>query len=138
MNWGAPTQVAHRRGSEWDSFVDTQSICTYSGYAAGLRQDLLRDSGTRQLCRRYQYTHELPSVAHVLAPPPWLFNLENIRITLLEFRVDLRLYPEGPHALTVSFLACWRCAILVRWLKIGVASRSCRSLHKVRCGLSPE
>jgi len=69
MYWGTPTQVAHRRGSEWDSFVDTQPICPYSGYAAGLRQDLLRDSGTRQLCRHYEYTCELPSVPHLVLHP---------------------------------------------------------------------
>ena len=47
MHRGAPTQVAHRRGSEWDPFVDTQPICEYPGYGAGLRHDLLRDSGAR-------------------------------------------------------------------------------------------
>jgi hypothetical protein len=76
----APTQVAHRRGSEWDSFVDTQPIGVYSGYGAGLRQDLLRDSSTRQLCRRYEYIRELPSVPHLV--PRGLFNLEKIRVTL--------------------------------------------------------
>ena len=86
MYWGTPTQVAHRRGSEWDSFVDTQPICPYPGYDAGLRQDLLRDSGSRQLCRCYEYTRELPSVPH-LGPSPWLFNLQKIRIALLEFRL---------------------------------------------------
>ena len=48
MHRGAPTQVAHRRSSEWDSFVNTQSICEYSGDGAGLRQDLLRGSRTRE------------------------------------------------------------------------------------------
>jgi hypothetical protein len=50
---GAPTQITYRRGSEWDSFVDTQAIFAYPGYRSGLRQDLLRDTGTPQLCRRY-------------------------------------------------------------------------------------
>jgi len=65
MYRGAPTQVAHRRGSEWDSFVYTQPIYVYPGYGAGLRQDLLRDSGTRQQCRCYEYKRELPTVPHV-------------------------------------------------------------------------
>ena len=69
MYRGAPTQVAHRRGSEWDSFVDTQPICAYPGYGAGLRQDLPRDSGTRQLCRRYEHQRKLPSVPHVSLSP---------------------------------------------------------------------
>ena len=34
-------------------------------YGAGLREDLLRDSGTRQQCHRYEYTRELPSVLHL-------------------------------------------------------------------------
>jgi len=62
----APTQVAHGRGSEWYSFVDTQPICEYPGYGAGLRHDLLPDSHTRQLYRRrYQHTRKLPSVPHL-------------------------------------------------------------------------
>jgi hypothetical protein len=48
---GAPTQVTHRRGSEWDSFVDNRAICAYPGYHSGLSPDLLRDGGTRQRCR---------------------------------------------------------------------------------------
>lgn len=60
----APTQVTHGRGSEWDSFVDTQPILAYPGYAAGLRRDLLRDRDARQLCRGYENARELPSVSH--------------------------------------------------------------------------
>src|ERR1700722_5165504 len=45
---GAPTQVADGRGGERDSFVDTQAICAYPGYHAGLRPDLLRDAGSGQ------------------------------------------------------------------------------------------
>ena len=52
------------RGSEWDSFVDTQPILAYPGYAAGLRRDLLRDRDARQLCRGYENARELPSVSH--------------------------------------------------------------------------
>jgi hypothetical protein len=42
-----PTQVAERRGSEWNPFVDGQSICANPGYGAGLGQYLLRDNGAR-------------------------------------------------------------------------------------------
>jgi hypothetical protein len=66
MYRGAPTQVADRRGSEWDSFVDTQPVCGYPGYGAGLRRDLLRDRGTRELHNRYENTRELPSVPHLV------------------------------------------------------------------------
>jgi len=95
MYRGAPTQVAHGRSSEWDPLVDTQPICAYTGYGAGVRQDLLRDSSTRQLCRRYDHTYELLSAPH-LVPLPELFKLLKIRIALLEFGLGLRLYPEGP------------------------------------------
>jgi hypothetical protein len=66
MYWGAPTQIAHGRGSEWDSFVNTQPVCANPGYVTGRRRDSVRDSGTRQLCRRYEYTGKLPSVPHLV------------------------------------------------------------------------
>jgi hypothetical protein len=31
-----PTQVAHRRGGEWDALVDTQPACAHPGYCTGL------------------------------------------------------------------------------------------------------
>ena len=49
---GTPTQIADRRGGERDSFVDTQAICAFRRYRAGLRQDLLREASNSQICRR--------------------------------------------------------------------------------------
>lgn len=42
-----PPQVADRRGSEWDAFVDSQPAFVYSGYRAGIRQYFLRDQRRR-------------------------------------------------------------------------------------------
>ena len=86
MGRWAPTQVTDWRGSEWDSFVDAQPVFAYAGYRSGFRQDLLRDSGSGQRCRRCYHTREFPSVPH-LGPSPWLSCVENENFVLQVQRV---------------------------------------------------
>jgi hypothetical protein len=53
-----PTQVAERRGGEWDAFVDLQSAFAHSGNCAGLYLRLLRNNDAGQLKRRDDRTYE--------------------------------------------------------------------------------
>jgi hypothetical protein len=91
MHWGAPTQVAHRRGSERDSFAMEVHMCIRSSGTAG--DCRCRTSSTESAA--YPAGQGLMSTRLRTLPPPWL-TIWRDQDYSSRISVEVMLYPEGP------------------------------------------